>query len=399
MTASYPGSVYSPRTKENESGVVYDPDETTKVFAEDVTKLDDEVVAVENNLRKAMFTANNQPIINPARLYDFFNMLTCSPRMLEKYSDFGINAFTSFPTLTELKCFAVYNGTIFFFTDDDPAVCYYIKFDDPTSIGYITLPSGTKNISRAICVNGYIYAVTNTSPYRLIKIDPLTLTVLDYLDGDTGENSANSLCADRYNIYIALGTSPGGVVKIYQDTFAKIGVQFYDTGYNNTMDIFYMYGYLYACFYTSPAKGAKIDPSDLSAVQYITASLGSTYPVSITSDGDFLYVGFADSVGHVAKITFDTLSVEDLFSIGGISNNISKILFDGKDLIVGSATKPGKIRKIDRITGDILSTVTLSDDTYEVADMLPWYPGFIAITRSGVCKFWQGVYGNVNLDV
>ena len=48
--ANYPNSVYSPRTKENKSGVVYDADKATIGYVEDTVKLDDEVVAIENEL-------------------------------------------------------------------------------------------------------------------------------------------------------------------------------------------------------------------------------------------------------------------------------------------------------------------------------------------------------------
>jgi len=48
--ATYPGATYSPRTKENKPGVVYDSAKTTINYVEDITKLDDEVVAVENEL-------------------------------------------------------------------------------------------------------------------------------------------------------------------------------------------------------------------------------------------------------------------------------------------------------------------------------------------------------------
>jgi len=48
--ATYPGAVYSPRTKENKSGVVYTPAKTTVGYVEDVTYLDAEVVAVETAL-------------------------------------------------------------------------------------------------------------------------------------------------------------------------------------------------------------------------------------------------------------------------------------------------------------------------------------------------------------
>jgi hypothetical protein len=50
MPASYPASAYSPRTKSNRPGIEYDVDAATTLFAEDVSKLDDEVVAVETEL-------------------------------------------------------------------------------------------------------------------------------------------------------------------------------------------------------------------------------------------------------------------------------------------------------------------------------------------------------------
>ena len=41
--ADFPSGVYSPRTKENKPGIEYDSAKTTIGYAEDVTKLDDEV--------------------------------------------------------------------------------------------------------------------------------------------------------------------------------------------------------------------------------------------------------------------------------------------------------------------------------------------------------------------
>lgn len=53
--SDFPLSIYSPRTKENKEGVVYDVDEETTLFAEDITNLDDEVVAVESYLSSLVF--------------------------------------------------------------------------------------------------------------------------------------------------------------------------------------------------------------------------------------------------------------------------------------------------------------------------------------------------------
>jgi len=48
--ASYPGSIYSPRTKENKSGAVYTPAKTTVIYVEDVVNDDNEIVAIETEL-------------------------------------------------------------------------------------------------------------------------------------------------------------------------------------------------------------------------------------------------------------------------------------------------------------------------------------------------------------
>ena len=48
--ADYPSGIYSPRTKNNKDGVVYDAGEDTTLFAEDVVKDDAEIVAIETEL-------------------------------------------------------------------------------------------------------------------------------------------------------------------------------------------------------------------------------------------------------------------------------------------------------------------------------------------------------------
>lgn len=48
--ADYPSGVYSPRAKENKADVVYTPAKKTIGYVEDITKLDDEVVAIETEM-------------------------------------------------------------------------------------------------------------------------------------------------------------------------------------------------------------------------------------------------------------------------------------------------------------------------------------------------------------
>jgi hypothetical protein len=50
MPASYPAATYAPRTKQNKSGIVYDATKKTVLFADDITNVDVEVVAIETEL-------------------------------------------------------------------------------------------------------------------------------------------------------------------------------------------------------------------------------------------------------------------------------------------------------------------------------------------------------------
>lgn len=50
MAASYPSEIFEPRERENKSGVVYDADKKSVVFAEDIDNGDDEIVAIETEL-------------------------------------------------------------------------------------------------------------------------------------------------------------------------------------------------------------------------------------------------------------------------------------------------------------------------------------------------------------
>ena len=46
----YPNYIYEPRTKENAPGIVYDETKTKNLYAEDIVKLDQNVVAIQNTL-------------------------------------------------------------------------------------------------------------------------------------------------------------------------------------------------------------------------------------------------------------------------------------------------------------------------------------------------------------
>ena len=59
---SFPNSIYSPREVEDKSGVVYDADKTTVVFAKDKNDSDDEIVAIETLLETRLDQTSPYPV-------------------------------------------------------------------------------------------------------------------------------------------------------------------------------------------------------------------------------------------------------------------------------------------------------------------------------------------------
>jgi len=52
--ASYPSSIYEPRTRENRSGVTYDATKKTIWFKEDADAIENEIIALETELLGAL---------------------------------------------------------------------------------------------------------------------------------------------------------------------------------------------------------------------------------------------------------------------------------------------------------------------------------------------------------
>lgn len=397
--ADYPNSVYNPRTKTNRSGVDYDPTKENTIFAEDINNLDTEVVAIEEDLEKVLLQGGDGPVFAEEYFTSKDWLLKNANVKPELYSDFGVNSLNMPENMTDISTFVIHNGTIFFFSNDNPSKCFYYKLTIPQSYGYITLPSGTANIKKAIRVGNYIYAVCNIAPYRVIKIDPVSLSVVGYIDGDSGENYATCCCYGNSTLYIGLATAPGQVIAIGLDDFTKSNSYTYASGFNSVSDVFFMYDYLYIAFFTSPACGIKADKNILAPVNTIVASLGSEYPSSITTDGNCLIVGFSDTVGHIAKLSFDDLTVIDLFSVGGSNNQISKVQYSGGDLYVCRSYDPVKIDKVDLQTGDVLGTLQFPSGISAFTDLQVYIPGMLVVANGDTSKFYTALWGNLDLDI
>ena len=89
--ADYPSSIYSPRAKENRSGVEYDPEKKTVIFKEDIELGDDEIIEIEKDLISGITSIVSSATPTPIGAY--------------RFNEFDITA------LAEAATFAVPSGT------------------------------------------------------------------------------------------------------------------------------------------------------------------------------------------------------------------------------------------------------------------------------------------------
>ena len=251
--ASYPNSIYTPRERENRSGVVYDPAKKSVWFKEDADAIENEIIAIETEIIDII--DHNLKSIRDGHLYNFQSW----KRLL---------ATQPYKALEILK--KVWTGE----TGED--MCLSLTFD------------GT-----------YIYAGLNISPAKVIKIDPSTMTTVSSWTGESGEDYCFSLTFDVTYIYAGLYTSPAKVIKIDPSTMTTVSVWTGETGEDGCLVSTFDGTYIYVSLGASPAKVIKIDPSTMTTVSVWTGETDESWGNALTFDGTYIYAGL---VTYPAKV-------------------------------------------------------------------------------------------------
>jgi len=169
--AEFPAGVYAPRIKANRAGDVYEPLKSTKNFAEDITKLDDEVVAIEeylHDLPSGGISFIKIPITSAQIL-----ALNTTPIVLVSAPGVG-------KLVKVLDCFLRYNFvTSEYNTNIDPTVKYTTD-GDSSLFDYIGLLSNTESQIRS----GGNNMAFNTKLFVNDSVELVSISG-DPLDGDS----------------------------------------------------------------------------------------------------------------------------------------------------------------------------------------------------------------------
>jgi hypothetical protein len=211
------------------------------------------------------------------------------------------------------------------------------------NVASLTLSSGS-NICKSLLYDGkYIYMGLGTSPARLVKIDPVTMTEVKYveLSSANGENVCNALTYDGKYIYMGLGTSPGKVVAVNPDTMTQVTTLTLATGETPINALAFDGTYLYAGLGTSPAKLIRITSGSLYKWDSgnFTAASGENVCNALLFDGTYIYMGLGTSPFKLIKVALNTSTA--MAAVGttltGVTyeNCCMALTYDGKYIYVG----------------------------------------------------------------
>ena len=330
--AKYPNQIYEPREKENRAGVVYDPNKKTVIFAEDIKALDDEVKAIETELGT-----------NPRGNFD--SVKAFLQYLLSKVKDY----FTDLLDVPHsyqgqagkvLKVKQTEDGLEF--GEAGGGVTKHTQLTDKEVNGVID--HALKSVR-----DGHLYnfqawkRLLATQPYKALEILRKTWV------GATGEDYCRALTFDGTYIYAGLYTSPARVIKIDPSTMTTISSWTPPGGENLCSALTFDGTYIYAGLWTLPAKMYKINPSTMTTVASWTAPGGDNFCTSLTFDGTYIYAACNTVPARVIKIDPSTMTTISRWIGASGENTCWALTFDGTYIYAGLSTSPARIiRKIMR---------------------------------------------------
>jgi len=347
--ANYPDSQFNPRVHTNAPGVVYVPANETIQYSEDVEACEEEIKAVENDLMQCITQIGGKAKINGEKILKAFDI-----KQQFGYDANTINSFVpaqyNLPAgVDNVSAMAYANNTEYYLTDIEDSVLYFIKNSPEFSEGYITLPSGCDYGKDMIRIGKYLFCVFDMSPFRLVKIDLDTNEVVDYIDGETGENHGISLTCWLNTVGVGINsTTP--MINFYDTTTLEVEQTILmNEGDPAITTIFAMPTIL---FIGVEGTETKIGYAQLTTFTYYGLfSLGYSYGyvTKMLTDYKYIFLSLSGAGGRILKLAADSGTPSGEFSFGEEYGGLASMCYDGRYIYCALASTPGGIGKVDTL--------------------------------------------------
>lgn len=279
-----------------------------------------------------------------------------------------------------------------------------------------TAPAGWKNGHDLTYDGRYVYQTLESTPWRVLKIDPLTMTLAGVWEGDNIVEGLVGIISDRRYIYVTAYTNPPRVVKIDPQSMTEVGRWTGTAAHGRSPGITYDGEYIYASLETGMVK---IDPSTMSMVAEWVSPGYSCYPISF--DGLYLYVGGSDTTDpdlRAVLVKIDRNTMTDVATwVGAVGQDGGfGSCFDGTYVYLAingdfDVEVPGQVVKINPNTMTTVATWVGANGTtqrrirrvlfngrhiYALSATVPAYPtNLVKIDRDTMTTIsvWQGAAG------
>jgi len=210
------------------------------------------------------------------------------------------------------------------------------------------LDSGDNLIHGAIYHDSYLWFSTQTTPARIIKMNPLTLNYEKVVLG-SGLNYGDDIEYANNFIWVAIKTSPARLIKVTKTSLSwETAITFSSSELNGSQSLVYDYNYLWIGGHNG--RIARVNLTSLAYTVYdYSAVVGSAFIHGITSGNNFV-LATATRAGtypaYVLKINYSNPTSYDWVNIGDntISDDIA--YYDGY-LYCATELYPYRIYKIN----------------------------------------------------
>jgi len=271
-------------------------------------------------------------------------------------NDFGVLNFaqkTGVDHYSELGALAVDATHVYVTAQQGPTNVLLKVSKDTMTVESAFHLVASDNVAYSVLERGdFIYLGLYTFPGKVLKVAKSTMTLAGSCTLSQGSNDVRSMEFDRTNpgvLYANTNTSPGRVVKVHLDTMSEVAHAELEIDQNQLLSGYDQDGtHVVVVAATSPARIVQVRKSDLVTTQSTILHDTENMAITLAADSQFTYAGLYTSPARVVRMRNSDLGELQTVDIVG-SDKVTALVIPpaasgaGDKVYVGTDTSPGHI--------------------------------------------------------
>lgn len=255
-------------------------------------------------------------------------------------------------------------------SNTSPAILAKIDRHTMREVARLTLPQNETRVNALFAVDDrLIVHGSYGNPYVLTFVDGEKMEITGSLEGieeATNDKHIRHFAFDGELLYVLCDTSPGKVVRVNPFTRTRVDSAMLNAGESTLHGCVILRGMLYLCCATDPGKVVKLDTTKapIDRVAAFTCEEGENKPRTIATDGEFLYVSMKTAANKMKVHKLDPVTMTSkasYTSAGEYFDSGYSIAVSGSSVLAIPWDRPAVVHQLKR------ADLTL-EKQFEVAD-------------------------------